>query len=353
VLLTTSGVGPALALAERVRAATGVPFDLDGMSVEMTMSIGIAVFPEHGEDLESLLRHADVAMYRAKSTASRVHVYTPEADAAGTKKLGRVVEVRAAVDRGEFIAYYQPKLDLGTRRVAGVEALVRWQHPVQGVLPPGAFLELVEDVGLMHRLTQSMLTQALDQVVEWNRVGVELTVAVNLSASSLIDVDVPGRVRAMLAERSLAPTVLKLEITEDLLMADRHQARVILADLRSSGVRIAIDDFGSGYSSLAYLRDLPIDELKIDRAFVEPLTGDLRAEALVSATIALAHGLDQVVVAEGVEDEATLDRLTDLGCDQVQGYFIARPMPGGEVAGWLASHDFTAGVGARQLGRRG
>ncbi|MCG2799573.1 MAG: EAL domain-containing protein [Cellulomonas sp.] len=353
VLLNASGAGPALALAERVRATTAEPFDLDGMSVEVAMSIGIALFPEHGEDLESVLRHADIAMYRAKRSASHVHVYAPEVDAAGTKRLGRVAEVRAAFDRGEFIAYYQPKLDLGTRRVAGVEALVRWQHPAQGLLMPGVFLDLVEDVGLMHRLTQSMLSQALDQVVEWHRIGVDLTVAVNLSASSLIDVDMPGRVRAMLAERSLAPQVLELEITEDLLMADRRQARAILADLRSGGVRIAIDDFGSGYSSLAYLRDLPIDELKIDRAFIEPLAGDPRAEALVSATVALAHGLDQVVVAEGVEDEATLDRLAELGCDQAQGYFIARPMPGGHIPEWLATHDFTAGVAAHRLGRRG
>ena len=339
VLMTAASPAPALELAAQVRAAMAVPFVLDGMSVEMTVSIGVALFPEHGEDLPSLLRRADIAMYKAKGSATLVHLYRPGTDDAGTERLARVAEVRSALERGEFVPYYQPKLDLGLGRVTGVEALVRWQHPVDGLRPPGSFLDLVEDAGLMPRLTRSMLVQALDQVAGWRRAGVDLTVAVNLSASALIDVAVPGQVMALLAERSLDPSVLKLEITEDLLMADRRQARTILTELRDGGVRIAIDDFGSGYSSLAYLRDLPIDELKIDRAFIEPLTSDPRARALVASTIALAHGLGQVAVAEGVEDEATLVRLARMGCDEVQGYYLARPMPGDQVPGWLAAHD--------------
>ncbi|WP_159810402.1 putative bifunctional diguanylate cyclase/phosphodiesterase, partial [Cellulomonas citrea] len=274
ILMTAASPAPALELAAQVRAAMAVPFVLDGMSVEVTVSIGVALFPEHGEDLPSLLRRADIAMYKAKGSAKLVHLYRPGADDAGTERLARVAEVRSALERGEFVPHYQPKLDLGLGRVTGVEALVRWQHPVDGLRPPGSFLELVEDAGLMPRLTRSMLVQALDQVVAWRRGGVDLTVAVNLSASALIDAEVPGQVMALLAERSLDPSVLKLEITEDLLMADRRQARAILTELRDDGVRIAIDDFGSGYSSLAYLRDLPIDELKIDRSFVDPLTSD-------------------------------------------------------------------------------
>lgn len=345
ILMNAASPAPALALAAQVRAAMAVPFVLEGMSVEVTVSIGVALFPEHGEDLPSLLRRADIAMYKAKGSARLVHLYRPGADDAGTERLARVAEVRSALERGEFVAHYQPKLDLGLGRVTGVEALVRWQHPVDGLRLPGSFLELVEDAGLMPRLTRSMLAQALDQVVAWRRVGVELTVAVNLSASALIDAEVPGQVMALLAERSLEPSVLKLEITENLLMADRHQARAILTELRDDGVRVAIDDFGSGYSSLAYLRDLPIDELKIDRDFIEPLTSDPRARALVASTIALAHGLGQVAVAEGVEDEATLVRLARMGCDEVQGYVVARPMPGDQVPGWLADHDVAPASG--------
>jgi EAL domain-containing protein (putative c-di-GMP-specific phosphodiesterase class I) len=278
-------------------------------------------------------------MYRAKGTASMAHVYAPESDVAATERLGRVLELRRALAGGELVVHYQPKLTLGTGVVASVEALVRWQHPVDGLRPPSAFLALMEDAGLMPQLTRTVLEQALDQVVRWQREGVELAVAVNLSASSLIDPQVPDRVLSMLAARELRPDRLQLEITEDLLMADRDQAREILVRLRSGGVRIAIDDFGSGYSSLAYLRDLPVDELKVDRSFIDPMTGDPRATALVSATVALGHSLDLVVVAEGVEDEATQVRLAAMGCDQVQGYHIARPMPGDEVRAWLGGRS--------------
>ncbi|MBU4213243.1 MAG: EAL domain-containing protein [Actinobacteria bacterium] len=351
IMMSADGAGPAVDLAHRVRAALGEPFDLNGTAVDVTMSIGISLFPDHGDDLPSLLRRADIAMYRAKDTSALVHVFAPEVDAAGTERLGRVQEVRAALARGEFVLHYQPKLDLCTGLVDGVEALVRWQHPVDGLKPPAAFLELVEDAGLMSQLTETVLAQALDQVVSWHHDGVELTVAVNLSASSLIDVQMPQRVQSMLGARGLRPDRLLLEITEDLLMADRTQACAILAELQDGGVRIAIDDFGTGYSSLAYLRDLPIDELKIDRSFVMPMTADERAVALVSAAVALAHGLGLVVVAEGVEDEATLSLLAELGCDLAQGYHIARPMPGDQLPGWLRAHDFTPGARVRAAAR--
>ncbi|MBU4335517.1 MAG: EAL domain-containing protein, partial [Actinobacteria bacterium] len=351
ILMSADGARPAVDLAYRVRGVLAEPFDLDGMAVEVTMSIGISLFPEHGDDLSSLLRRADIAMYKAKGSSALVHVYTPEIDAAGSERLGRVQEVRVALTRGEFVLHYQPKLDLHTGRVDGVEALVRWQHPVAGLQPPAAFLELIEDAGLMSQLTETVLAQALDQVVSWHLDGVDLTVAVNLSASSLIDVQMPQRVRSMLAARGLRPDRLLLEITEDLLMADRTQACGILAELQDGGVRIAVDDFGTGYSSLAYLRDLPIDELKIDRSFVMPMTADERAVALVSAAVALAHGLGLVVVAEGVEDEATLSLLAELGCDLAQGYHIARPMPGDQLPGWLRAHDFTPGARVRAAAR--
>ncbi|NTW38566.1 MAG: EAL domain-containing protein [Cellulomonadaceae bacterium] len=342
ILLPVAGMRDALDLAAAVHRVLAVPFDLDGMAIEVTMSVGISLFPDHGADLPSLLRRADIAMYRAKGTEALVHVYAPEADDAGIDRLGRIVEVREALSDGEFVVHYQPKLDLRTLTVTGVEALVRWQHPVDGLQSPEVFLGLVEDAGLMHRMTRSVLSQALDQVARWREDDLDLTVAVNVSASSLMDAHLPDHVLSLLEGRGLAPDRLQLEITEDVLMADRDRARAILVVLRDKGVRIAIDDFGSGYSSLAYLRDLPIDELKIDRSFVEPMTGDRRAAALVASTIALGHSLELVVVAEGVEDEANLAQLTDLGCDQAQGFHIARPMPGDEVASWIAARDLVA-----------
>ena len=337
IMVAAAGAAPALALADDVRAVLQAPFELEGIAIEMSASMGVALYPDDGSDLASLLRRADVAMYRAKSTHAQVHLYAPDLDDAGTDRLRQITEVRDGLVAGEFVVHYQPKLDLRTGSVASVEALVRWQHPVHGVQLPAVFLGLADDAGLMRQLTHAVLGQALDQVAVWCRGGLDLAVAVNLSAGSLMDARLPDDVLAMLAVRGLAPGRLQLEIVEDLLMSDRERGRAILAALRAQGVRIAIDDFGSGYSSLAYLRDLPIDELKLDRSFVQPMAGDARAAALVSSTIALAHSLDLVIIAEGVEDEATMAQLTDLGCDQAQGFHIARPMPGVEVPRWLAA----------------
>lgn len=339
ILFPSAGAAPARALADDVRAVLERPFELEGIAIEVSTSIGVALFPDHGSDLSSLLRRADVAMYRAKSSHAHVHLYAPDLDGAGTDRLRQIADVRDALIAGEFVVHYQPKLDLRTGSVASVEALVRWQHPAHGLQLPGAFLELVEDAGLMNRMTQAVLVQALDQVATWCRGGVNLAVAVNLSAGSLVDARLPDDILEMLDRRGLAPDLLQLEITEDLLMSDRERGRAILAGLRARGVRIAIDDFGSGYSSLAYLRDLPIDELKLDRSFVRPMATDTRAAALVASTIDLAHSLDLVIIAEGVEESATLVQLVDLGCDVAQGFHIARPMPGIEIPAWLAAQE--------------
>jgi EAL domain-containing protein (putative c-di-GMP-specific phosphodiesterase class I) len=219
--------------------------------------------------------------------------------------------------------------------VHGVEALVRWEHPTRGLLYPGAFLSLVEEAGLMSQLTQVVLAKALDQVAEWREGGQTLTVAVNISASSLCDDDLPDQVALMLAVRGLPAESLQLEITEEFVMGDRDLAGVILTRLHNSGITISVDDFGTGYSSLSYLRDLPIDEIKLDNSFVIPMTGDARASALVSSTITLAHSLGLRIVAEGVETAAAYTELSRMGCDEAQGHFMSRPLPADEFHRWL------------------
>ncbi|MBC7551593.1 MAG: EAL domain-containing protein, partial [Cellulomonas sp.] len=292
-----------------------------------------------GSDLTGLLRKADMAMYKAKSTRSGHHVYRSNDDSHGDLRLRTLSELRIALTDDQLILHYQPKIDLKSGQVAGVEALVRWQHPTRGLLFPDQFLVLIEEGGLMHALTQRVLAVALDQATVWTATWtgeLPLSVAVNLSASSLVDAELPERIETLLAERGLPGSVLELEITEDFLMSDRDRARDILARLRANDISISIDDFGTGYSSLAYLRDLPIDELKLDQSFVFPLKDDPRAAALVKSSIELAHGLGLRMVAEGVENAATYDALAGFGCDHAQGYFISRPIPADAFDRWLA-----------------
>ena len=270
-------------------------------------------------------------------------VYSCTDDADGAARLRTLHELGSAIADGQLVLHYQPKVDLRTGAVRGVEALVRWQHPERGLLFPDSFLSMVEESGLMRQLTQQVLEQALDQAVRWQQDGRLLTVAVNLSASSLMDAHLPEHTMAMLAARSLPARCLQLEITEEFPMADRDRARAVLTRLRANGIRIAIDDFGTGYSSLAYLRDLPVDELKLDRSFIAPMRGDVRAAALVASTIALAHSLGLQMVAEGVEDDVTYDELRRLGCDEAQGYFMSRPIPAAELTRWLLADEVRSG----------
>ena len=260
--------------------------------------------------MSTLLRHADVAMYEAKGHHLGHAVFTGSGDATvGVNRLRTLELIRAAIAARTLVLHFQPKVNARTHEVCGVEALVRWQHPDEGLLYPDRFLPLVEDSGLMAELTTCVLDQALDQVASWARDGRHLSVAVNLSASSLIDVELPQRVADMLTARGLPSQALEIEITEDFLMADRQRARQVLATLRSLGIRVAVDDFGTGYSSLAYLRELPIDELKLDKSFIMTMGEDPRAAAIVRSTIGLAHSLGLSMVAEGVETAAAAGEL--------------------------------------------
>jgi len=248
-----------------------------------------------------------------------------------------VEELRTAVSGSQFVVHYQPRIDLRTREVHGVEALVRWEHPSRGLLHPDAFLDLVEDAGLMGAMTRHVLHEALDQVATWQARGRPLTVSVNISASALMDAQLPEDIAALLADRQLPPGALQLEITEEFLMIDRDRAWDILTELRGHGVQIAVSDSGTGYGSMSYLRDLPIDELKLDQSFVSPIADDIQAAARVASTIGMAHSLKLRMVAEGVETNLAYALLKRLGCDQAQGYLVSRPVPGAELDRWLTT----------------
>jgi diguanylate cyclase (GGDEF)-like protein len=337
VLLDDAGQHEAVDVAVKLRAALDEPFALEDMALHSRVSVGISLFPGDGPDLSALLRKADIAMYKAKTSLSGHHVYCSADDDADVTLLQTVEELRTALTSDQFVMHYQPKVDLDTGEVHGVEALVRWNHPTRGLLHPDAFVALVEESGLMPSLTRVVLALAVDQVANWRTQGQQLTVAVNLSPSSLGDSDLPKQIASMLGARGVPPHALKLEITEAFLMADRDRARSILGRLRRSGIQISVDDFGSGFSSLSYLRDLPIDELKLDRAFVFPIAEDGRTAALVASTIALAHSLGLRMVAEGVETSGAYTELTRLGCDQAQGFFLSRPVPPAELDHWLSN----------------
>jgi diguanylate cyclase (GGDEF)-like protein len=346
VLLEDASQDEAESVAKNLRSKLAEPFTTlaatspgGGLTLHSTVSVGIALSPDEGTRFSALLRKADIAMYKAKSSGEGYHVYSGTDDADGASRLRTVDELRTALTSDQFILHYQPKVDLNTGEVHCVEALIRWHHPLRGLLYPDAFLELVEVSGLMRAMTRRVLELALDQAKAWEGRGQHLTVAVNLSASSLVDAELPEEVFAMLAARGVPPDALQLEITEEFLMADRDRAHAILARLREGGVQISIDDYGTGYSSLSYLRDLPIDELKLDRSFVLPMTEDDRAAALVASTIALAHSLGLRMVAEGVETEVAYSELRRLGCDQGQGYFMSRPIPAAELDQWLRNRS--------------
>ncbi|WP_104165949.1 bifunctional diguanylate cyclase/phosphodiesterase [Cryobacterium sp. N22] len=345
ILLGNAGEAEATAVALDLRDALAQTFTLEGLAVQTSVSIGIALFPEQGHDLSDLLRRADMAMYKAKSGRHGHHVYQSEDDSHGDTRLRTLQELRLAVTDDQLLVHYQPKIGLQTGEVTGVEALVRWQHPTRGLLLPEDFLDLVEESGLMHALTRIVLTKALDQAVLWQADGHAMTIAVNMSASSLVNVELPEEIVSMVAARKLPASALMLEITEDFLMSDRDRARDVLTRLREAGIQIAVDDFGTGYSSLSYLRDLPIDELKLDRSFVLPMAYDARAASLVASTIELAHSLGLRMVAEGVESSVAYDELARYGCDHAQGFYMSQPIPAREFDSWLAArHELEPGA---------
>ncbi|HEV3070834.1 MAG TPA: bifunctional diguanylate cyclase/phosphodiesterase [Solirubrobacteraceae bacterium] len=329
------GISQALVLASEVQASLEAPVELDGVALNVDASIGLALAPQHADDLDALLRRADVALDRAKSNRSRLEVYSPEYDHFDAARLTLLGQVRPALERGEFILHYQPQADLRTGRIIGVEALLRWQHPERGLVPPLQFIPLIEQTALVGPVTMRVLDLALEQLARWRDHGIHLAMSVNLSARNLLDPELPRRVSALLGRHAVPAHRLTVEVTEGATMADPEQAVNVLRELRALGVSVSIDDFGSGHASMAYLTTLPASELKIDRSFVTDMCQSPREEAIVRATVDLARHLNLHVVAEGIETREVWDRLAELGCDTAQGYLLSRPLPPEELSAWL------------------
>jgi diguanylate cyclase (GGDEF)-like protein len=329
------GSAGARAAAEAVREALRAPYDVAGLALAVDVSAGLALLPTGPTeaDPETVLRHADVAMSWAKASHSGLAVYASDDDHTSTERLKLLGELRVALERGELVLHYQPKLDLVTGAVRGVEALVRWQHPERGLLAPDTFVPTAERTGLINTLTDYVLDLALAKAAQWLEQGLSVPMAVNISARSLLDPGFPDRVLAALSTRRMPAASLVLEITETSIMEDPEHALAALQRLHDAGVYLSIDDFGTGYSSLAYLKRLPVDEIKIDRSFVSALTVDARDRLIVASTVSLGRALGLDVVAEGVEDEQTLAVLQELGCDLAQGFLFSRPVPDPPLTG--------------------
>jgi len=339
----------AVQAAQTLRAALVAPVTLEGQTVHVGASIGIAVTPAHGQEAAVLLRHADVAMYVAKRAGSGYAVYDPRHDGYSAGRLLREAELRQALATHALVLHYQPIVDLRTGHTTGVEALVRWTHPTLGVLAPDAFIPLAEQTGLIVPLTRWVLEHAVAQGAVWARAGRPLGVAVNLSVRTLHDERLPDTLAWLLRQYALRPERVTLEITESVLMADPAQALAVLTRLSALGVRVAIDDFGTGYSSLSYLKEVPVDTVKIDKSFVRQMGAPeaTKDTAIVRSVIELGHNLGLLVVAEGIEDRATWEQVQALGGDVAQGYYMSRPLPVPSLDRWLESSPWGQRSAAR------
>ena len=332
ILLPSASIDDALAEAERVHAALELPFSLAGLPLEIATSIGIAHFPEHGDDVDTLLQRADVAMYLAKAAHGGTAVYDIEQDANDADRLALAAELRRAIEQEQLVLYYQPKASLASGRVVGVEALVRWEHPERGLVPPNDFIPVAERTGLIKPLSRYVLRAAIRQCRDWNAEGRDLQVAVNLTIPDLLDLTLPDYIAGLLDETGVRPAQLELELTESTILADPFRVHQVLTRFDEMGIGLAIDDFGTGYSSFAYLKRLPVQTIKIDRSFVMGMCEDESDATIVRSTVDLARNLGLGVVAEGVESQEIWDALRAQGCSLAQGYFISRPVPAAELA---------------------
>ena len=328
----------ARAVGRMVRAVLEQPLATAELELRVAGSVGIALCPEHGADPGLLLQRADVAMYHAKAAHSGLEVYAAERDQYSPRRLALFGELRAAIERGALEVVYQPKAELPAGRVVGFEALLRWLDPTHGLVPPDEFVPIAETTGLITPMSRYVLQAAVEQVGAWRDQGAVVGMSVNLSVRNLLEPGLVDRVDRLLAGVGVPPGLLTLELTEGAVMTDPEATIAVLHQLSGAGVRLAIDDFGTGYSSLAYLKRLPVDEVKLDKAFVMGMTVDADDEAIVSSTIELAHNLGLRIVAEGVEDRATWEALAALGCELAQGHYVAPPMPAEQATAWLWEH---------------
>ncbi len=324
----------ALFVAERIRRALDDPFVVDGITLQLETSIGIAIFPQHGNDAEQLLKRADISLYASKDSHQPV-VYETERDQRTAESLGLPAQIRKAIENGELIVHYQPEIDLRNGETTRLEALVRWNHPERGLLLPDSFIPLARQSALVRPITRYVLDAALGQCRAWQDAGIHVGVAVNLAGRDLDDSRLEEEVADALRRWRIEPELLELEIPESTITSERERIHKMLARLSERGVRLAVDDFGSAYGSLSQLKQLPVDVLKVDRSFVQNVGANDEDEAIVRSTIELAHSLGIAVVAKGVESEVVLQRLRALGCDLAQGFCLARPAPGADLTEWL------------------
>jgi diguanylate cyclase (GGDEF)-like protein len=337
LLPAVDGIESALDLAARAQAAMGASIEVDGVFLDVDASIGIALADGDAADVETLLQNADIAMYVAKERGLGVCVYDEQLNDHSPERLGLLGDLRRAIDAGELVLHFQPKVAMPGSGTCGVEALVRWHHPERGMIPPASFIPLAERTPLIRPLTRYVLSAALEQCARWRENGRTLSVAVNISARNLLDERFVDDVTELLVRWQVPASCLELELTESAIMADPARAQTILTRLADIGVTLSIDDFGAGYTSLAHLKGLPVHQLKIDRTFVAEMTGDQRDADIVRSIVELGHNLGLTTIAEGIEDQATWDQLRALGCDVAQGYFICRPLPADQLERWFDS----------------
>ena len=335
VLLPNMQLNEARAVAARILKSLEVPISLEDQTVDLGAGIGIAGYPEHGTNAELLLSRAEIAMYVAKSTGNEAVIYDPAQDKGSQQSLSMLSELRSALDRNEFRLYVQPKLSLATGRVVGVESLVRWVHPEKGMIFPDSFIPFAEKTGFIRMLTRWVLDRSAALCQQLQAQGIDVKISANLSTRDLLDQNLPVKFAEILARHNVKPEAFCLEITESAIMDDPVRAQSTLEGLHAMGVELSIDDFGTGYSSLAYLKRLPVDELKIDKSFVMNMEADADDAKIVRSTIDLGHNMGLRVVAEGIESEAVWTLLASMGCDHGQGYFMSRPIPAEQLPQWI------------------
>jgi diguanylate cyclase (GGDEF)-like protein len=339
VMVEDQDATAATPIAHRIATAFEAPLKLEDQTVDLSAGIGLASWPLHAQDVDMLLSRAEIAMYVAKRKTTGIQIYDPALDSSSTQTLSLLTELRHAVDEGQLRLYLQPKLNLSDNTVVAAEALVRWQHPVRGLVPPMQFIPFAEQTGFVRQLTLWMFEEVAKELPRLRADGRPLRVAINLSTRDLLDQDFPAKLDAMMLKHNAPTSAFCLEITESAIMDDPQRAEATLNKLSDRGFKLSIDDFGTGYSSLAYLKRLPVNELKIDKSFVMGMENDESDAKIVRSTIDLAHNLGLSVVAEGVENQAILDKLVELQCDEAQGYFMSKPVPLPDFIAWRAKYQ--------------
>lgn len=334
IILANTNTGTALEIARRLQSALETPIALNDSFVDLSAGVGVANYPEHTKDIEELLSRAEIAMYSAKNSPGGVCVYHSDLDGTNEENLSLISEIKLAVEQNQLSLFVQPKIDFTTGKVFAVEALVRWNHPERGLLYPDMFIPFAEQTGHISKISHWMLSEASRYAAIWKKEGLDITLAVNLSARDLIDIELPNKLKEILIKHGLSSDSLSLEITESSIMEDPERALETVERIAKMGISLSIDDFGTGYSSLAYLKRLPVHELKIDKSFVMNLEHDQNDATIVKSTIELGHNLGLKVVAEGIENKKSWDILKSMGCDYGQGYLMSKPINANQMTEW-------------------